>query len=67
MTTERPQGFSGYHCQQDWTEDPVFLDVVEALALPIATLTFAVLAHMTRMTRAAVLIGEVGDVFDRGT
>ena len=23
MTTERPQGFSGYHCQQDWTEDPV--------------------------------------------
>jgi len=32
-----------------------FLDVVEALALPIATLTFAVLAHMTRMTRAAVL------------
>jgi peptide/nickel transport system permease protein len=32
-----------------------FLEVVEALALPIATLTFAVLAHMTRMTRAAVL------------
>lgn len=32
-----------------------FLEVLEALALPIATLTFAVLAHMTRMTRAAVL------------
>jgi len=32
-----------------------FLEVVEALALPIATLTFAVLAHMTRMTRTAVL------------
>ena len=30
-------------------------EVLEALALPIATLTFAVLAHMTRMTRAAVL------------
>ena len=23
MTTERPQGFTGYHCQQDWTEDLV--------------------------------------------
>lgn len=32
-----------------------FLEVIEALALPIATLTFAVLAHMTRMTRTAVL------------
>jgi len=32
-----------------------FSEVLEALALPIATLTFAVLAHMTRMTRAAVL------------
>ena len=32
-----------------------FFEVLEALALPIATLTFAVLAHMTRMTRAAVL------------
>jgi peptide/nickel transport system permease protein len=32
-----------------------FLEVLEVLALPIATLTFAVLAHMTRMTRAAVL------------
>ena len=29
--------------------------MIEALALPIATLTFAVLAHMTRMTRTAVL------------
>lgn len=28
---------------------------LEALALPIATLTFAVVAHMTRMTRVAVL------------
>ena len=32
-----------------------FLDRLEALALPIATLTLAVLAHMTRMTRAAIL------------
>ena len=32
-----------------------FFEVIEALALPIATLTFAVLAHMTRMTRTAVL------------
>ena len=32
-----------------------FLEGIEALALPIATLTFAVLAHMTRMTRTAVL------------
>ena len=31
------------------------LEVIEALALLIATLTFAVLAHMTRMTRTAVL------------
>ena len=32
-----------------------FFERVEALALPIATLTFGVLAQMTRMTRTAVL------------
>ncbi|MDP6135598.1 MAG: ABC transporter permease [Arenicellales bacterium] len=31
------------------------LDIIRTLALPIATLTLAVLAHMTRMTRTAVL------------
>ena len=50
-----------YHVQ-DWTGRIQLMvsrgdlsEVLEALALPIATLTFAVLAHMTRMTRAAVL------------
>lgn len=32
-----------------------FYEKLEALALPVATLTFAVMAHMTRMTRTAVL------------
>ena len=32
-----------------------FFDRLEAIALPIATLTFAVLAHIQRQTRAAVL------------
>jgi len=32
-----------------------FWDKLEATALPCATLTFAVLAHMQRMTRAAIL------------
>ena len=32
-----------------------FWDLLRALALPIATLTLAVMAHMTRMTRTAVL------------
>lgn len=32
-----------------------FFERLEALVLPIATLTFAITAHMTRMTRTAVL------------
>lgn len=32
-----------------------FLERLEAIALPIATLTFAILAHIQRQTRAAVL------------
>ena len=32
-----------------------FADAVRTMALPIATLTLAVMAHMTRMTRTAVL------------
>ena len=32
-----------------------FTDTLRALAIPIATLTLAVMAHMTRMTRSAVL------------
>ena len=32
-----------------------FVETMRMLALPIATLTFAVMAHMTRMTRTAVL------------
>ena len=32
-----------------------FTDTLRALAIPIATLTLAVMAHMTRMTRTAVL------------
>ncbi len=35
--------------------DAGFLDTLRALALPIATLTLAVLAHMARMTRTAIL------------
>ncbi len=35
--------------------DASLLDAMRSLALPVATLTLAVLAHMTRMTRTAIL------------
>ncbi len=35
--------------------DASFVDMLRSLALPVATLTLAVLAHMTRMTRTAIL------------
>ena len=35
--------------------DQSFLSMLRSLALPIMTLTFAVLSHMTRMTRNAIL------------
>ena len=35
--------------------DAGFWDMMKSLALPITTLTFAVLAHMARMTRTAIL------------